>query len=240
MQHHAVTRTFGGVTGLNSGLESLTCRAAGVVESDTGYLVLAFGSLVAVLNPLATIPPFIAMTEDNSVEERTRMARRACLIACVLLLVFGLSGLSVLRFFGVTLAAFQIAGGLVLVRVAFELLQGGRALKVTAEERAEGTGKDDVSITPLGIPILCGPATITTAILLSSKAATWIERGVLAVVTVVIYVGILGMLVVASKYAGKLGETPVRISSRLMGLILVAIAVEFVLQGLRGANLGLA
>jgi multiple antibiotic resistance protein len=207
------------------------------MESIASYAVLAFGSLFAVLNPFATVPPFLAMTEANSVVERRRMAKRACAIAAGVLLVFGLTGLTVLNFFGVTVPAFQIAGGLVLIRVAFELLQGGRALKVSPEERVEGEEKDDISITPLGVPILCGPATITAGILVASAAETWLQTGVLVLVIGLVYGIIFLALRFAADHMHRIGETPIKISSRLMGLILVGLAVQFVVDGIRAVGL---
>lgn len=207
------------------------------MESLVSYAVLALGSLLAVLNPFATVPPFMAMTESNTVAERRAMAKNACLIAGSVLLVFALTGVHVLNFFGVTVPAFQVAGGLVLIRVAFELLQGGRALKVTREESVEGMEKDDISITPLAVPILCGPATITAGILVASEATTWFHTVTLVAVIVVVYAGILLVLRLAADYLHRIGETPIKISSRLMGLILVSVSVQFVLDGVRAAEL---
>lgn len=206
------------------------------LDSLANYGFLALGSLVAVLNPAATVPPFLAMTENNSAAERKLMARRACLVACCILLVFALTGPNVLQFFGISTGAFQIAGGVVLVRVALELLRGSRALKISPEERDEGTDKDDISVTPLAIPILCGPATIATAILVRSQGLDWIRGLILVVIIIAIYCAIFVMLWLASDNAHRMSRISIMISSRLMGLILVAVAVEFILQGL-GATL---
>jgi multiple antibiotic resistance protein len=120
----------------------------------------------------------------------------------------------------------------VLIRVAFELLQGGRSLRVTPEESQEGVEKDDISVTPLAVPILCGPATIATAILLSTETTTWPHRALLATVIITMYGATFGLLAAASKHSRYLGATTIKVSSRLMGLVLVAVAVEFVIQGL--------
>jgi len=208
------------------------------MESFTSFLVLSFGALFAILNPLATVPPFMAMTADNSVTERNHMARTACLVGCGVLLAFALTGLTILNFFGITVPAFRIAGGLVLIRASFTLLQGERSLSVSPEERREAFAKDDISITPLAIPILCGPGTITVAILVSSQATTWYHTAALAAVIVFLYSGIFLLLRFVSANRAFLGETAVKITSRLMGLILVAISVQFMLDGVREADLG--
>ena len=207
-----------------------------MTDSVSSYTLLALGSLFAVLNPFATIPPFMAMTESNTVAERQVMARRAIVIAFCILTVFALSGLRILNFFSVSVPAFQIAGGIVLVRVALELLQGRTsAMRVTPEERIEGARKDDISITPLAVPILCGPATIATAILISSQATVWLDRLILVASIALTYGGIFVMLRFVSAHSHLLGETATRVSSRLMGLILVAVAVQFVIEGVRAA-----
>jgi multiple antibiotic resistance protein len=208
-----------------------------MIDSLWSYTLLAAGSLVPVLNPFAIIPPFVAMTGDNTVAERKAMARRAALIAAGVLTAFALLGLRILGFFGVSQAAFQIAGGLVLVRVAFELLQGGGALKVTPEERAEGTLKNDISVSPLAIPILCGPGSITAAILVSGEASTAVHLAVLVATIGLAYAGIFVLLRFVSEHSHRLGDTPIKVSSRLMGLILVAVSVQFVLEGIRTADL---
>lgn len=201
------------------------------------YAILSFGSLLAILSPLTTVPLFLAMTEGNSPAERAVMARRACVIACLILVGFALLGARILGFFRVSIPALQIAGGLVILRVGFEMLQGSRALKVTPEEHLEAVEKEDISITPLAIPILCGPGTITTGILLGSQATSWLHRGVLVADALVIYVLTFYLLRLASRYSHLFGDTPLKVVSRLMGLLLLTIAVQFIVDGAGAAGL---
>lgn len=206
------------------------------IDTFATYALLSFGSLFAILSPFATVPTFLAMTEGNSAAERAVMAGRACKIACGVLIVFTLVGLNILGFFRVSVPAFQIAGGLVILRVAFEMLQGSRALKVTPEERLEGMQKDDISITPLAVPILCGPGTITTGILLSSQATTWFHMGVLVMNVAIIYLGTYSLLRFAAAYSHVFGETSLKIITRLMGLLLLSIAVQFIVDGMHAVG----
>jgi len=209
-----------------------------MADSLPHFALLVFGSLFAVLNPFATVPPFVAMTADNTVFERCAMAKRASIIACAVLLAFAMAGPQMLGFFGVSEPAFRIAGGLVLIRVAFGLIQGGGATpRVTLEERLEGVLKDDVSVTPLAIPLLCGPATITAVVLLSSEATNWIQMGILIAIILMLYVGLYALLRLTSQHSNRMGETAIKVSSRLIGLVLVAISVQFVLEGVRSADL---
>jgi len=208
-----------------------------MLASLLGYALLVAGSLFAVLNPFSVVPPFVAMTVENTVAERKAMARRASAIAGAVLAAFALFGLPVLGFFGVSPEAFQIAGGLVLVRVAFGLLQGGSVARVAPEERIEGAQKDDVSVTPLAVPLLCGPGTITAGILLSGQAETLAHLGLLVLLVAAMYLMVYYLLFIASEHSHRLGETTVKVSSRLMGLILASIAVQFILEGIRLADL---
>ena len=202
--------------------------------TDLGnYLLLCFGTLFAVLSPLATVPPFMAMTDGDTPREKRRMALRACAVACGVLIAFSMTGLTILDFFGITVPAFKIAGGLVLLLASLEMLRGNRASRVSKEETAEGTEKEDISITPLGIPLLCGPVTIVTGILLSARAVTWLHYPVLIGVVLVIYGITYVILRLAINYSHLFGEIAMRIVSRLMGLLLAALAVQFVANGIR-------
>lgn len=201
------------------------------------YVLLSLGSLLAILNPLATVPPFMAMTRTNTVQEQITMARTACMIACGVLLAFTLFGVGVLDLFGVSIPAFQIAGGLILLRVAFEMLGGNKEIKVTSEEKREALEKDDISITPLGIPMLCGPGSITTGILLESQAQNWMQMVALAATIVILFFGTYWMLRLTILNSHRIGNTVVLVSSRLMGLILAALSIQFMLDGLRLSGL---
>ena len=207
------------------------------MDGLVSYVFLSFGSLFAILSPFATIPTFLALTEGNSAEERTRMAKRACTIATFVAVAFSLLGLSILSLFRVTVPAFQIAGGLVILRVAFTMLQGERSTKMSSEEQKEGSEKEDISITPLAVPFLSGPGTITTAILLSSQATTWFHIAVLLASIVIIYAITYILLRLASQHLHLISELVMKVMVRLMGLLLVSIAVQFILDGLQAAGI---
>lgn len=198
------------------------------------YALLTFGSLFAIVDPFAAIPAFLAMTTRDSSEARNRMARTACLTCALVMAAFAALGPSIFRLFGITLPAFQIAGGLILLLAALDMLRAKRsALKETAEETEEGMSKDDIAITPLAIPMLSGPGAITTAIVLSGHAGDWPRRAVfyasIAAVSALSYL----ILTVAASGARKLSPTILNIIARLMGLLLAAIGVQFILTALR-------
>ena len=198
------------------------------------FALLAFGSLFAIVSPFATVPMFLALTEEDTEQDRIAMARRACLVAFLVLLVFVFVGTEILSAFQVSVAALRIAGGLVILRVAFDMLQGGQR-KLTAEERDAGIEKADIAITPLAVPVLCGPGTITTGIVLGSQADSLMESGALGVIVLIVYGGTFALLWVGVRYAAVLGQLTLKVVARLMGLLLAAIAIEFILAGWREA-----
>lgn len=200
------------------------------------YVAVCFGTLFAILNPLATVPPFIAMTETDSRDARLQMARRACLVAFCVLTAFALTGLAIFDFFGITVPAFKIAGGIILFQASLAMVKGTRR-RIAKEERDEAVEKEDISTTPLAVPLLCGPVTIVTAILLSAKATTWMHYSILIGTILVIYLLTYILLRLSVVYSNLVGEITLRVVSRLMGLLLSALAVQFVVNGVRELNL---
>lgn len=198
------------------------------------YAFLTFGSLFAIVDPFAAIPPFLAMTASDSMEQRRRMARTACVTCFGVMSAFAVLGPAIFRLFGITLPAFQIAGGLVLLLSSLDMLRAQKsALKETPEELAEGMSKDDIAITPLAVPLLAGPGAITTSIVLAGRATTWAHK--------VIFFALIGLVAFISYWtlrlsadsARKLSPTLLNIITRLMGLLLAAIGVQFILSGLK-------
>lgn len=199
------------------------------------YAVLTFGSLFAIVDPFAAIPAFLAMTAQDSQASRDRMAKVACFVCWLVLSVFAFLGPAIFRLFGITMPAFQIAGGLILLLTALDMLRAKRSpLKETAEETQEGIGKDDIAISPLAVPMLSGPGAITTSILLAQKAPDLPHKlvffALIAVVSALCYL----ILVLASHGAKRLvSPTVLNTIARLMGLLLAAIGVQFIISALR-------
>lgn len=201
----------------------------------TEYAVLAFSSLFVIVDPIATVPAFLAMTARDSIGQRLHMARTACLVAVGILMGFALTGQRLLTLLGITLPAIQVAGALVLLLVALDMLRAQRSpVQETAEETAAGATKDDIAITPLAIPMLAGPAAISTVILLEAQAASWAHRGVL--LACVVLVGLASYITLALGASGAKWMSPLaeKIITRLMGLLLAALAVQFFFNGLKG------
>lgn len=201
----------------------------------TEYALFAFSSLFVIVDPVAAVPAFVAMTARDTVAQRLRMARMACLVMVGLLTGFALVGQTLFNLLGITLPAIQVAGALVLLLVALDMLRAQRsAVQETAEETAAGSSKDDIAITPLAVPMLAGPAAISTVILLEAQAATWAHRGML--LACLALVGLASYIIFALGATGAKWLSPIadRIITRLMGLLLAALAVQFLFNGLKG------
>jgi multiple antibiotic resistance protein len=198
------------------------------------YVLLALSSLFVIVDPIAVVPSFLAMTPDETARSRTRMARLACIIMVVVLSLFALFGTRILEFLGITLPAFQIAGSIVLMLIALDMLRAQRSrVQETREETAAGTAKDDVAVTPLAIPMLAGPGAISTVILLHNRAADFMQQIALFVVIAVIGATAYAILHFASHGARWMNPIAMRITTRIMGLLLAAVAVQFMANGIR-------
>jgi len=198
------------------------------------YAFLTFGSLFAIVDPFAAIPPFLAMTSTDTTAQRRRMARTACVTAAGVMAAFALLGPAIFRMFGITLPAFQVAGGLVLLLSALDMLRAQKsAMRETPEEVAEGMSKDDIAITPLAVPLLAGPGAITTSIVLAGRAASLPQKAIFFALIALVALLSYWTLTLAAESAKKLSPTLLNIMTRLMGLLLAAIGVQFILSALK-------
>ncbi len=198
------------------------------------YGLLTFATLFAIVDPFAAIPAFLAMTPNDSVKQRRRIALVAAITTGAILIVFSITGTSLFALFGVTLPAFQIAGGLILLLAALDMLRAKRSpMKETAEEVEAGANKDDIAITPLAIPLLSGPGAITTAIVLSGKAPDNAHKAVLVFCIALVATAAYLILYGAAAGSKKINPIAMNIGMRLMGLMLAAIGVQFIISALK-------
>ena len=202
--------------------------------SLTEYILLAASSLFVIVDPLATAPAFLAMTPNNTPEQRLRMARLACVTTAVVLLAFSVAGTIIFKIFGITMPAFQIAASIVLLIIALDMLRVQRSrVQETHEEKQAGTEKEDIAITPLAIPMLAGPGAISTTILLQNEAKNFAEH--IALYGCIILVAAVSYLVfrLAVRSARWFNPIAMSIAVRIMGLLLAAVAVQFLLNGIK-------
>jgi multiple antibiotic resistance protein len=205
-----------------------------------GFFLVAFPAIFTIVNPLGAVGPFLGMTARDSLEKRQRTARTACTIAFSVLVVCAMVGGFIFQFFGITLPALKIAGGSLLFLVGLDMVNARESrTKATAEEREEGALKEDIAIFPLGIPLLSGPGSMVSVFILVERAKAPLHYA--AIFLAILTTMTLSFLVLrqASTLARFLGATGINVMSRIMGLILAAIAVQFILNGLTDALPGL-
>ncbi|HSJ26339.1 MAG TPA: MarC family protein [Longimicrobiales bacterium] len=196
------------------------------------FAILAFTSLLAIVNPLGAVPLFIALTAPYSTAHRAATLRRAILTGVSVLFLFALAGTYILQFFGITRQAFQIAGGILFFAIGWDMLQARRSrVKTTEEEETESHMKDDVGIIPLGLPTLAGPGAITTVIALNGQAPTLLDSLSVYVAIVLVMVICWVTLTAAPVLTRRIGQTGMNVMTRLMGLLVMVIGAQFVING---------
>jgi len=205
----------------------------GAVTHVLEFTLLAVTSVFFLVDPFAVIPMFLAITADSPQTERRQMAQRSAWTCAIVLSVFAVAGSLIFKMFGITLPAFKIAGGIILLQIGMDMLQARPSgTKATPEETEEGAAKADASIIPLGMPMLAGPGAISTVMVLVGESHTVWQHGIVyATILLTSFISYL-ILAGADRVRRYLGETGIRILSRLMGLLLVALAVQFVANGL--------
>jgi multiple antibiotic resistance protein len=210
------------------------------MPEQTSYLIGAgallfasFTSLFSVVNPLAAMPLFLSLTDRYSERERIQTARKASIYMFGVLITFLLIGTFILSFFGISLAGIRIAGGLIIMRAAYSMLNpetGGR--KLTDEDEAAAREKTDISFSPLALPLLSGPGSIAVVIGFATQAegaADYVINGISIVLVVLITFVLLRLAPISAKY---IGPTGLNVMTRLMGFIALAISVQFILSGI--------
>jgi len=211
---------------------------SGALADLLQFSFVALTSVFFLVDPIAAIPTFLAMTAEDDPAQRRRMAKRAAWACLVALTGFAAAGRLIFRLFGITLPAFKIAGGVILLLIGLEMLRARRSqTKETPSEAEAGAVKEDVGIIPLGVPMLAGPGAISTVMVLISGMPDWWYAIPVFVAIAATSLVSYWILAGADRVRQYLGETGIRVLTRLMGLMLTAIAVQFMLSGL--ADVGL-
>ncbi len=199
------------------------------------FWVLALSSIFFLVDPFAAIGSFLAITESADAARRRRMARKAALTCFIVLTSFALAGQVIFRMFGITLPAFEVAGGLILLTIGMDMLQAKRSPTQEATgDKEEAASKEDAGIVPLGIPMLAGPGAISSVMVLVGQVPhfwRWEMGAILGSITITSLVS-YWVLAAAGRVRAVMGETGIRILVRIMGLLLVALAMQFFVNGL--------
>ncbi len=200
------------------------------------FSLVAFSAIFFVVDPFAVVPIFVIMTEHDDDQKRRRMALKACLVTAGVLIGFALFGSLIFKLFSVTLASFKIAGGVLLMITALDMLQSrSMATRTSGPEIEEGVHKQDIAIVPLAMPLLAGPGAIATVMVLSAQSQRWWQM--IPIVASILLTALISYFMMrgANFINRVLGTTGRAVFSRVMGLLLAAIAVEFVISGIRDA-----
>ncbi len=203
-------------------------------QTVIAFSTLAFTSLLAIVNPLSAVPLYVTATADQTTTQRAATLRLAVATGVIALVISGLAGTFILRFFGITTYAFRIAGGLIFLSIGTDMLNARRTgSKVTRSEEEEAEQKQDVGIIPLGIPTLAGPGSITTVITLTAQAdSKWELIGLYGAIIGVLAIS-WGVLAVSPFIVRRVGRTGMNVMTRLMGLLVMVVGVQFIIEGVR-------
>lgn len=197
---------------------------------DTTFLITAFVTLFVIIDPIGLVPLFVALTQGMTARERRAIGLRAILVAAILLTLFAGAGEAVLGFVGISMPAFRIAGGILLFLTALDMLFERRA-----KRREDQTGEDrpDPSVFPLAIPLIAGPGAIATMILLAGQQPGWTGLAAVVGVMLAVLALVMALFLTASLFERALGRVGINVVTRLLGMLLAALSVQFVLDGLR-------
>jgi multiple antibiotic resistance protein len=199
----------------------------------TLYLQIAV-AIFSILDPLGVIPLFLVFTSGQNDEERHKIIRRTVTAVTIILITAALAGNHILSFFGIDINSFKIAGGILLLMVALNMLQAkGPLIKTTQSEHNEAIDKEDISIVPLAIPLLAGPGTISTVIVFSSSMESVGEKITLLGIIIVVVATIWPIMMLSKWIGSTIGNTGINIAIRIMGLILASIGVKFIIEGVK-------
>jgi multiple antibiotic resistance protein len=203
-------------------------------EGLGSFALLCVTSLFAITNPLSAAPVYLALTDGYTPEHRQRTLRTAVLTGAAVLIVFTLLGGTIFQLFGITMDAFRIAGGIIVFAIGMDMLQAKRSrVKATREEEADAMEKEDVAITPLGIPMIVGPGAITTVMVLMTEARTVAHVAIILAAIAIVLGSIYAVLRAGPRLVSFFGQTGLNVLTRIMGLLVAVIGVQFVVDGFR-------
>ncbi|MFH1596266.1 MAG: MarC family protein [Pseudomonadota bacterium] len=200
------------------------------------FFITGLISLFIIIDPLGNLFPYLALCSGLSPQAARGLAGRACFFSFVILALFVVAGRFIVKFFGIGLPAFQIAGGLILFRIAFDMLEGqGHFNRLDTSSSLVAADYRDIALVPLAMPLLSGPGAVTTVLVLASRSQSRLEDGLLLLAIIIILFLTYICFIFADRLLAVLKESSIRLLTRIMGLILCALAVQFVIQGLLAA-----
>lgn len=200
----------------------------------SAFFLAAFSSLFTIINPISAAFFFTSITEDDEESKKILMARKASIVSAIILIIFAFGGNIILNFFGITLDAFRIAGGLLVARVGLSMTRAAHKQIKSEKERQEAIQRDDVSVIPMAIPMLSGPGAMTTVIVLMSTSTDTYSK--VAVILAILVVCALAYLILAKAdwIQKSIGHTGKNVVDKILGLIVMVVGVQFIINGVQG------
>ena len=200
---------------------------------DLSFILLSFSSLFTLLNPIGTAPIVLSLTESLSPSAYNKVIKKSICVACLILLIFAIMGKIIFTFYGITVYAFKIAGGILFLRIGINMLEAKVSrTKSTPKESEEASGNDDIALTPIGIPLIAGPGAITSVMILAAQASSFQQKVIFYLNIIITLLITFIVLKLGKKLIKKLGTSGLRVIERIMGMILMVVAIQFIIDGL--------
>lgn len=196
------------------------------------FFIFSFTSLITLVDPIGFAPIYLSLVDGMTKDEKKRVAKKGTITALIVLISFWLLGRVIFSIFGITVHAFRIAGGILFFKVGMDMLEAkiSRRRSTPAEEEEAGN-KEDIGYTPIGIPLIAGPGAITSVMILSTEAIDLLHKIMLLLAIVSVMILTYMTFITADKLTERFGRTGLRIMQRIMGLILMVMAVQFIING---------
>ncbi|MDG5768235.1 MarC family NAAT transporter [Balneolales bacterium ANBcel1] len=198
------------------------------------FLIASFTSLLSIANPFAAMPFFLAMTDGDTDEHRRQQALKASMYTLLILMIFLFGGNYIISFFGISLEGIRIAGGLLIMKMAYSMLDpDSQGRKLNAADHSEAYRKPDISFSPLAMPMLAGPGSIALVLGLASQSSSVFDYAGVALAILLVALTSFGLLVISRKLTRMMGKTGMTALTRMMGFIALTIGVQFIINGVR-------
>jgi len=201
--------------------------------NSLSFFIFAFSSLFTLVNPIGILPVILSLTKDIDQKEYNQIIFRSCFIALIILMIFAILGEWIFSFYGITVHAFKIAGGILFLRIGINMLEAKISrTKSTPKEEEEASSIEDIALSPIGIPIIAGPGALSSVMLLGTEAANQKHKIIFYLTILITLLVTCFILYIGKKFSKKLGTTGLRVIQRIMGLLLMVIAVQFIIDGI--------
>ena len=204
-----------------------------MINFDIKFFIISFSTLFTLINPIGITPIVLSLTENFNSKKYLKTIKTSILLAGIILFTFAIMGKVIFSFYGITVYAFKIAGGILFLRIGINMLEAKISrTKSTPKESQEAIDNNDIALTPIGIPIIAGPGAITSVMILAAETNTITHKIIFYMNIVITLLTTLIILVLAKAISKKLGTTGLRVIERIMGMILMVVAIQYIIDGL--------